>query len=150
LAAPPVIAVDTNLLIYAHRASLPEHRSARRAIERAAASEFGWGIAFTTLAEFWSVVTHPAASRPSTVSEASAYLASLFRDGGAELWLPGPAFGERLLQHAVGLGVRGARVFDLQIALTALEHGAREMWTHDRGFLAVPGLRVHDPLAHGP
>jgi predicted nucleic acid-binding protein len=35
---------------------------------------------------------------------------------------------------------------DLQIALTALEHGAGEIWTHDRHFLAVPGLPINDPL----
>ena len=39
------------------------------------------------------------------------------------------------------------RLFDLQIALTAVENGAREIWTHDRNFLSLPGLRVRDPLA---
>lgn len=141
-----MIAVDSNVLIYGHRSGVPEHRRARRAIERAAASDAGWGIAWPALAEFWSVVTHPAASRPSTASEASAYLAALFTDGGAELWLPGVGFGERLLRQAVELDVRGPRIFDLQIALTALEHGARELWTHDCSFVTVPGLTVHDPL----
>lgn len=46
------------------------------------------------------------------------------------------------------LGVRGARIFDLQIALIARDNGARELWTHDAGFVTVPGLRVWDPLAH--
>jgi len=27
-----------------------------------------------------------------------------------------------------------------------LDHGAREIWTHDRAFLSLPGLRVRDPL----
>jgi predicted nucleic acid-binding protein len=43
-------------------------------------------------------------------------------------------------------GIRGARIFDLQIALTAVEHGAREIWTHDQDVLSLPGLRVRDPL----
>ena len=141
-----MIAVDTNLLIYAHRRSVPEHRGARRAIERAATSDSGWGIALAALAEFWSVVTHPAANRPSTGAEASAYLAALFLDGGAELWVPGVGFGDRLLRQAAALDVHGPRVFDLQIALTAIEHGARELWTHDGDFVAVPGLKLHDPL----
>jgi uncharacterized protein len=142
-----VIAIDTNLLIYAHRVALPEHRAARRALERAASSEAGWGISQASLAEFWSVVTHPAAAgRPATGAEASRFLMALIRDGGAHLWLPGPGFGERLLQLAADLAVQGPRIFDLQIALTAVEHGAREIWTHDRRFISVPGLRVRDPF----
>lgn len=143
-----MIAVDTNLLVYAHRASLSEHRAARRAIERAAGLSVGWGISHPSLAEFWAVVTHPTTSgRPSTVAEASAFLQALFRDSDAHVWLPGPNFGERLIQLAADRNVRGPRVFDLQIALTALDNGAREVWTHDRDFVSVPGLRIHDPLA---
>jgi predicted nucleic acid-binding protein len=47
---------------------------------------------------------------------------------------------------ATDLEVRGPRIFDLQIALTAFDNGATEIWTHDRGFVAFPGLAVHDPL----
>jgi predicted nucleic acid-binding protein len=52
-----------------------------------------------------------------------------------------------MLQAAADRNVRGPRIFDLQIALTALDNGAREVWTHDRAFVSIPGLRVHDPLA---
>jgi predicted nucleic acid-binding protein len=44
------------------------------------------------------------------------------------------------------MGIRGPRIFDLQIGMIALENGARELWTHDAGFVAVPGLKVRDPL----
>jgi len=37
-------------------------------------------------------------------------------------------------------------IFDLQIGLTALDNGADQIWSHDAGFLAPPGLRIHDPL----
>ncbi len=47
---------------------------------------------------------------------------------------------------AADLGVTGVRVFDLQIGLCALDSGATELWTHDRGFVKIPGLAVHDPL----
>jgi hypothetical protein len=50
------------------------------------------------------------------------------------------------LQIAEQLGVRGARIFDLQIGLTALDAGATEIWTHDAGFVGLPGLKVRDPL----
>jgi uncharacterized protein len=141
-----VIAIDTNLLVYAHRAALPEHRSARHAIERAAMDPRGWGVPQPTLAEFWSIVTHPAAGRPSTAAEARAFLQALLSDGRGHVWLPSPGFDARFLEAAVDVDVRGPRIFDLQIALLAVEHGAREIWTHDRNFLATPGLRVVDPL----
>ena len=143
-----MIAVDTNVLVYAHRAGMPQHRAAHRALERAANDDVGWGIALGSVAEFWSVVTHPAATgRPSSPAEASAFLQSLLLTGGAQLWQPGDGFADRLLTVAAKRAVRGPRIFDLQIAMTAVENGAREIWTHDRDFLPLPGLRIRDPFA---
>jgi toxin-antitoxin system PIN domain toxin len=140
-----MIALDTNLLVYAHRSATPEHKRARAAIERAAASS-GWGIAAAVVAEFWSVVTHPAAGgRPSTAAEARGFLSAL-ADAGAEVWSPGAGFGLRLAQLAEDLDVGGNRVFDLQIALCAFESGARELWSHDTRFVTIPGLRLVQPL----
>ena len=143
-----MIAIDTNLLVYAHRERTPQHKRARQAIERAAAAPRGWGMSAAVLPEFWSVVTHPSSEgRPSTPAQATAFVRAL-TDAGAVIWLPGPGFGERLLQTASGLAVSGPRIFDLQIALTAFEGGATELWTHDGAFITVPGLPVFDPLAH--
>ena len=136
-----MIALDTNLLVYAHRAATPEHKAARAAIERAAGSG-GWGLASPAVAEFWSVVTHPAArGRPSTPRQAHAFLSAL-EAAGAEVWSPGAGFSLRLAQLAADLGVSGNRIFDLQIALCAFEGGARELWSRDARFVTVPGLRL--------
>lgn len=62
------------------------------------------------------------------------------------VWTSGIGFDDRLLQLAVDLDVAGPRIFDLQIALTAFEHGAAELWTHDRNFVKIPGLRLVQPL----
>ena len=140
-----MIAIDSNLLIYAHRALTPQHRPARRALERAASSARGWGVAFASVAEFLAVVTHPADSRPSTTHDAARFIAGL-QHAGCEIWRPGSGMIASLLASAADLDVRGPRVFDLQIALTALDHGATEIWTHDAQFVKLPGLRVHDPL----
>ena len=141
-----MIAIDTSLLVYAHRSCTPEHGRARKAITRAAAADDGWGIAVASLTEFWAIATHPASDgRPSTPGQAAAFIGALVR-AGAQIWLPGPGFGDRLLQLATDLDVIGARVFDLQIALTAFEGGATDLWTHDARFVKVPGLRLHDPL----
>ncbi len=140
-----MIALDTNLLVYAHRSGTLEHRAARTVIERAAASD-GWGIAAPVVAEFWSVVTHPSVSgRPSTPDEARRFLAALAA-AGAHVWSPGTGFGLRLAQLAADLRVRGNRVSDLQIALCAFEGGARELWSHDARFVTIPGLRLMKAL----
>jgi uncharacterized protein len=145
---PAMIALDTNLLIYAHRTATLESRSARAAIELACNSRNGCGIALPSIAEFYSIVTHPTAKgRPSTPEEAAAFLRSLRDDGGAMIWGQGPHMADRLLQTADDLKITGVRVFDLQIALCALDGGATKIWTHDVNFVKVPGLRVMDPLS---
>ncbi len=141
-----MIAIDTNLLVYAHRAGLAEHRAARRAIEEAANRSDGWGIPLPCLAEFWSIVTHPAAApRPSRPEEVRDYLAAL-AEAGMVVLLPRTSFGDRLLRLAQDLGVVGTGIFDLQIGLTALDAGATEIWTHDRRFKGIPGLPAVDPI----
>lgn len=142
-----MIAIDTNLLVYAQRRHTAQHRAARSAIERASADHGGWGIPLPCIAEFWCVVTHPASSGgPSPSKEARGFLHSLVVNGGASIWTPGTGFWERLTQLASDMKIAGARVFDLQIGLIALENGATELWSHDHGFAVLPGLLVRDPL----
>jgi toxin-antitoxin system PIN domain toxin len=142
-----VIALDTNLLIYAHRSGVPEHAAAKRAIERALNSPRGCGICWPSLAEFWAVVTHPSAvGGPASPADAERYLRHLLEVASIPLWLPGAGLPRRILQTAVQMAIRGRGVFDLQIALIAMENGADEIWTHDQGFVRIRGLRVYDPL----
>ena len=142
-----MIAVDTNLLVYAHRGAVPEHRAAIGAIELAMREPQGWGVAVPCIAEFWMVVTHPsAAGRPSTTEEARGFLEALRVDGMMTLFEPRAGMGQRLINLATRGGVSGPRIFDLQIGLCALEAGATELWSHDRRFAAPPGLRVVDPI----
>jgi uncharacterized protein len=142
-----VIAIDTNLLVYAHRTRCAEHGAARRAIERAAASAGGWCVPLPCALEFWSVVTHPSCvGGPSTPAVALDFIDSLVATGGALILQPGANFLQRCLRIAAELSVSGPRVFDLQVGLLALEAGATELWTHDAGFVALPGLKVRDPL----
>lgn len=141
-----MIALDTNILVYAHRSGVPEHRAAKRSIEELAASAGGWCIPLPCVAEFWAVVTHPASTgRPSRPREARQFLDNLVA-AGAKILYPRNGAVERLLELAVRLDIEGARIFDLQIGLICQDSGAREIWSHDHNFIAVPGLLVTDPL----
>jgi predicted nucleic acid-binding protein len=142
-----LIAIDSDILVYAHRSGTPEHGAAREALQRASADPRGWGIPLPCLAEFWTVVTHPrAAGGPSSPAQAGRFLRALMHRAGACVWEPRPGFATRLLVASEQVGVSGARVFDLQISLIASEAGAVEIWSHDRRFLTVPGLELRDPI----
>ena len=43
--------------------------------------------------------------------------------------------------------IAGARIFDLLIALIALQHDATQIWSHDKSFVTLPGLELVDPIA---
>ncbi len=138
-----MIALDTNILVYAHRSLTPEPAAAKRAIARAAGKPEGFGFSLPVVGEFRAVVTR--AEPPSSADEASRFFQELTR-AGAAWWTPRAGFPTRLLRRAADLAARGAQIIDLQIALLALEGGANELWTADRRFLAPPELPILDPF----
>ncbi|MBI2026380.1 MAG: PIN domain-containing protein [Deltaproteobacteria bacterium] len=143
-----MIGIDTNILVYAHRSSCSEHRESQKIIEKAAANPQGWGVALASFVEFFSVITHPSAERPSTQHEAKEFIENLQNDVGLQMWYPHQGFSQRLVQLASDLEIVGYRLFDLQIGLTCFENGASRLWSHDKNFVKIPGLKVIDPLKH--
>ncbi|MEJ2086676.1 MAG: PIN domain-containing protein, partial [Acidobacteriota bacterium] len=140
------IALDSNLLIYAHRSDTSEHEPARKAIERAANSGRGWGTPLPCLSEFGAIVTHPRAEGgPSRPEQACSFIDALVV-AGCRIWSPGEGFWTRLAELAVERDIGGPRIFDLQIGLIAADQGVREIWTHDRNFVAPSRIQTHDPL----
>lgn len=49
--------------------------------------------------------------------------------------------------QALKAASRNVHGWGYQIGLICREAGATELWTHDRDFVALPGLKVFDPLA---
>ena len=54
-----LIAVDTNLLVYAHREDSPWHDAAYRSLVGLAEGRTPWAIPWPCLHEFLAIVTHP-------------------------------------------------------------------------------------------
>ena len=54
-----MIAVDANLLVYAHQSDSEFHDPAKRAIEGLRAKEAPWAIPWPCVHEFMSVTTNP-------------------------------------------------------------------------------------------
>ena len=61
-----MVAVDTNILIYAHRADSPWHARADQVIAELAEGSSLWAIPWPCLHEFLAVVTHPRVYDPPT------------------------------------------------------------------------------------
>ena len=54
-----MIAVDTNILVYAHRAELAKHEAAAARLVALAEGPAAWALPVFCLGEFLRVVTHP-------------------------------------------------------------------------------------------
>ncbi len=61
-----MIALDTNLLVYAHREDSPHHLAAAQALRAAVAAPGGCAIPWPCVHEFLAVVTHPRIYDPPT------------------------------------------------------------------------------------
>lgn len=138
-----MIAVDTNVLIYADRAELPLHREALAAIRRLAEGDEAWALPVFCVGEFVRVVSHPRLFDPPTPSaEAVESIEALFESPSLRVLYPGnrywPLFG-KLIRQA---GARGNLVFDVQIAALCLEHGAGTILSEDRDFTRFAGMTV--------
>ena len=61
-----MIAIDTNILVYAHREDSTWHEAADRCLGSAAESGAPWAIPWPSIHEFLAIVTHPRIYDPPT------------------------------------------------------------------------------------
>lgn len=137
---------DVNVLVYAHRSSLPDHGRYRAWVEALAGADAAYGMADLVLAGFVRVVTHPRVfAPPSTMAEALAFVDDVTRSPACVRIAPGPRHWE-IFRKLCGIpGVKGNLVPDAYLAAMAIESGC-EWVTADRGFARFPGLRWRHPL----
>ena len=142
-----MIAVDTNILVYAHREDSSWHDPAARCVRELAEGRAAWAVPWPCLHEFYAVVTHPRIYDPATKpARASAQI---------EAWLESPnlvllaetdshwSVLSRMLQTSKATG---PRVHDARVAALCLAHGVRELWTADRDFSRYRDVRTRNPL----
>lgn len=142
-----MIAVDTNILVYAHREDAEWHEPAERAIRELAEGAPAWAIPWPCVHEFLAIATHPRIFKtPSPLATALEQVEAWFEAPSLvrlaetdDYW---PVF--RALMS--GARVSGPRVHDARIAALCLAHSVRELWTADRDFSMFPSLRVRNPL----
>jgi hypothetical protein len=142
-----VIAVDTNILVYAHREDSPFHDAAFRRVAELAEGPAIWAVPWPCLHEFLAIVTHPRIYAPPTplaraLDQVDAWLQSptlALLTESAEHW--------RTLRALIAGGrIAGPQVHDARVAALCREHGVRELWSADRDFSRFAGLTVLNPL----
>lgn len=142
-----MIAVDTNLLVYAHRRDSQWHPAASACLSRLAASGLPWAIPWPCIYEFYSVVTHPRIYAPPTSSEqAVAQLDAWFEAPELTLLAEEVQHWVTLKEQLVRARVTGPLAHDAKIAALCLTNGISELWTADRDFGRFPTLSTKNPL----
>lgn len=138
-----MIAVDTNILVYADRDDQPLHRLARSRLHALAEGAAAWGLPVFCVGEFLRVVSHPRIFNPPTpLSDAVAFVDALLASPSVRLLAPGARYWSLLRDLATNGGATGNVVFDAQIAAVCLEHGAPSILTEDRDFARFQGIRI--------
>jgi uncharacterized protein len=142
-----VNAIDTNILVYAHREDSDWHERAAASVAAAAESRREWAIPWPCLHEFMAIVSHPRIFRTPTPLDLAL--------GQIEAWLESPSlvvisendhYLENFREIVLPARAAGARIHDARVAALCLSHGVRELWTADRDFSMFPKLKVRNPL----
>ncbi len=144
-----MIAVDTNVLVYAHRRESRVHEAARNILRALAEGDRPWAIPWPCCYEFLSVATNRRIWRgaQSTPDQAWSQLRA-WTDSPANRLLGETSDFLDLLERLVQRPrVRGPVVHDARVAAICLAHGIEELLTRDRDFRLFPELKTHNPFA---
>jgi hypothetical protein len=142
-----MIAVDTNILVYAQREESPFHSPAKKVVTDLAEGSQLWAIPWPCLHEFIVVITHPRIYTPSTplddvLKQIDYWLESphlvLIGESG-DYW---PGFKELLRKGRI----TGPRIHDAKIMAVCLQNGVKTLWSADRDFTRMEGLEIRNPL----
>ena len=142
-----MIAVDTNVLVYAHRAESDFHTQAFECLESLAEGGQPWGIPVSCVHEFLSVVTNPKVFSPASsfeqaLTQVDAWLAS----PQAHVLHSGSQHWQVLSDLARRAKPQGGQFHDARIAAICIENGVTVLWSADRDFGRFKVLKTVNPL----
>ena len=142
-----MIALDTNILVHAHRRDAALHSMARATVTRLAESPAVWAICYHSFVEFYVVITQGRIwKRPSTPAQAFKQIQAWRESPSLRILSDDENSLDCLGRLAIDGKVHGALIHDARIAASCLSHGVRELWTVDRDFSRFPELKTANPL----
>lgn len=142
-----MIAVDANLLVYAHRRDSPWFEPAQRILRQLVEGSAPWAVPWPCVHEFLAISTHPKIYRPPTeLSRALDQVTALLASPSIQLLSETTGYWSVLGRLLASGQVTGARVHDARIAALCLSHAVSELWSADRDFSRFPELKTRNPL----
>ena len=142
-----MIAVDTNVLVYAYRPGPPFHSIAKRRMTELAEGRAAWAIPWPCIHEFLAVVTHPRIfSPPAPLADALGQVSAWLESPSLVVLAETTAYWPELQATATEAHVAGSMIHDARIAALCRLHGVRELWTADRDFGRFSGVVVRNPF----
>ena len=142
-----MIAVDTNILVYAHREDSSWHEAAYGVLESLAEGRSSWAVPWPCIHEFLAIVTHPRIySPPSPLSTALNQVDAWLESPSLLMLKEAEGYWDRLRRLLEQGQVTGPMVHDARVAALCIHNGVRELWTADRDFGWFPELSVRNPL----
>jgi uncharacterized protein len=143
-----VLAVDTNVLVYAADADSQFHAPCRNWLERQRARPDAWYTTWSILYEFMRVTTHPRVMRrPWSAPQAWEFVTALLASPGLGVLVAtqrhADVAGEVMLELP---DLSGNLLHDAHTAILMREHGIARICTRDADFNRFPFLEVVDPL----
>lgn len=143
-----MLAVDTNVLVYAHRREAREHERAREVVRGLAEGREPWALPWPCVYEFFGVVTNARiwGATASTPAQAWAQIEAWLASPRLSLIAETPEFARVLARFVTVPRVRGPLVHDARVAALCVAHGA-ELLTRDRDFSLFTELRTRNPFA---
>jgi len=142
-----MIAVDTNILVYAHREDSPFHQAAAATVAALAEGRGAWALPWPCLHEFFAIVTHPRIYDPPTPVDVALDQIDAWLESPTAILLSEPdGYWATARPLFAASKVTGAKVHDARIAALCASHGVRELWSADRDFGRFPAVPVRNPL----
>lgn len=142
-----MIAVDTNILVYAHRVDSPWHEAAKRVVAELATGPSPWGIPWPCIHEFLAIATHPRIFAPPTpLARALDQVEAWFESPSLVVIGESPTYWETFRGLAVAGKLAGPVMHDGRVAALCRDNGVHELWSADRDFGRFPSLTVRNPL----
>ncbi len=142
-----MIAVDTNILVYAHRGDLGWSRQAGACVRELAEGPNPWAIPWPCLYEFLAVVTNPRIfETPTPLEGALDQVTAWLESPSLVLLAEGLGFWGHLREEVLRARATGPLVHDARVAALCQANGVAELLSADRDFGRFPGLRVQNPL----
>ena len=142
-----MIALDTNILVYAHREDSEWHLAAAARVATLAQGQGPWAIPWPCVHEFLAIVTHPRIFSPPTPLAAALEQIDAWLESPVLVLLTESDSHWTRLRNLLRAGkVSGPKIHDARIAALCMQHGVRQLWSADRDFNAFADFVVTNPL----